>query len=179
MLFTFAFEGNLAADPELSFTPTGKARARLRVGHNTRRRTPAGEWVNGPTLWITVTAWEDLAERLVESLRVGDTVLVEARNDLSVWAYLNQQTDKPAGQLQVTAANVSLSLRFNPAASRRKPRRPAMADTPTAAAPVEDDPWATSTDPFTGARADHESELDDDQDLYERDLDGQDLEPTF
>jgi single-stranded DNA-binding protein len=59
-------------------------------------------------MWVTVTAWETLAERLAEHLHRGDTVIVEARDDLSVWAYLNQSNDKPAGHLQVTAANVEL-----------------------------------------------------------------------
>jgi len=135
MLFSFTFEGNLGDDPELRFTPSGRAVCRMRVGHNTRRRNSAGEWVNGPTMWVTVTAWEDLAERLAESLRRGDTVIVEARDDLSVWAYLNQNTDKPVGQLQVTAANVALSMRFNPAVSQR---------TSKPVAEVED-PWDTAT----------------------------------
>ena len=116
MQFTFTFEGNLAADPELRITESGKAICRMRVGHNTRRRTTAGEWVNGPTMWVTVTAWETLAERAAE-LRKGDTVIVDARDDLSVWAYTHQANNAPAGQLQVTAANISLSLRFKPAQS--------------------------------------------------------------
>ena len=136
MLFSLAFEGNLADDPELRFTPTGKAMCRLRVGHNTRRRNTAGDWVNGPTMWVTVTAWEALAERIAEHLHRGDTVLVEARDDLSVWAYLNNN-DKPAGQLQVTAANVSLSLRFHGAQAKR-------ADRPAAAEHLDDE-WASAS----------------------------------
>ena len=112
MLFNFTFEGNLADEPELRVSQSGKAVCKLRVGHNTRRRNTSGDWVNGPTMWVTVTAWESLAERLAEHLHKGDTIIVEARDDLSVWAYLHQGTDKPTGQLQVTAANVSLSLRF-------------------------------------------------------------------
>lgn len=131
MHFNFTFEGNLADEPELRFTETGRAVCRLRVGHNTRRRSNAGEWVNGPTMWVTVTAWEALAERIAGSLHKGDTVLVDGRDDLSVWAYVNQNNDKPAGQLQVTAANVALSLRFNPARSER-------ADKPAAG----EDSWA-------------------------------------
>ncbi len=133
MQFTFTFEGNLAADPELRFTPTGKAICKLRVGHNTRRRNTAGEWVNGPTMWVTVTAWEVLAERAAE-LRKGDTVIIDARDDLAVWAYTNQENNAPAGQLQVTAANISLSLRFKSAQS-------ITADTSIAGV---EDPWSTA-----------------------------------
>jgi single-strand DNA-binding protein len=136
MLFHFSFEGNLADAPELRFTPSGKAVAKLRVGHNTRRRNTTGEWVNGPTMWVSVTVWEDLAERVAEHLHKGDTVIVEGRDDLSVWAYHNQNTDKPAGQLQVTASNIALSMRFASATAVR--------DTTTPAAGGSfDDPWAT------------------------------------
>jgi single-strand DNA-binding protein len=118
MLFSFVFEGNLATDPELRFTPAGKAVCSMRVGHNTRRFDPAkGEWVNGQTMWVNVTAWEKLAERLAESLRKGDTVIVETRDDLGARAYIPRDSDEPAASLQVTAANVSLSLRFKPANS--------------------------------------------------------------
>ncbi|MBN1173043.1 MAG: single-stranded DNA-binding protein [Micromonosporaceae bacterium] len=144
MLFTLTFEGNLAEDPELRFTPTSKAVCRFRVGHSTRRRTPGGEWGNGPTTWITVTAWEALAERVAEHLHRGDTVLVEARDDLSVWAYHNQTTDKPAGQLQVTAANVALSMRFNGAVARRG-ERAAAAGLP-AETVGDGDPWDTAAE---------------------------------
>ena len=53
---------------------------------------------------------------------------------MGLWAYV-AQNDKPAGQLQVTAANVALSLRFNPATSQRPDRTPAG-----------DDPWADMAD---------------------------------
>ncbi|WP_051797579.1 single-stranded DNA-binding protein [Catenuloplanes japonicus] len=132
MLFNLTFEGNLAENPELRFTPSGKALCRLRVGHNTRRRTTGGEWVNGPTMWVTVTAWETLAERCAQ-LTKGDTIIVDARDDLAAWAFTAQNSDKPGAQLQVTAANIALSLRFNPAASSRPTRT---------AADHETDPWA-------------------------------------
>ncbi|MGI5238677.1 single-stranded DNA-binding protein [Dactylosporangium sp. CA-139066] len=119
MLFSLMFEGNLAADPKLHFTQaTGKAVAELRVVHNRRRRTKDGEWVDGAPMFITVTAWEGLAERVAE-LRKGDTVIVEARDDLDIWAYTRQETQEPGGLLQVTAANVALSMRFKGATVTR------------------------------------------------------------
>ena len=135
MLFNFTFEGNLAADPEMRITPTGRTMCRMRVGHNTRRRTSNGDWQNGPTMWITVTAWEALAERVAKHLRRGDTVVVEARDDLSAWAYLDQDDQKPAAQLQVTAANVALSLRF----------RAATAQSPDKSVEITD-PWDESAE---------------------------------
>ncbi|WP_306211074.1 single-stranded DNA-binding protein [Actinoplanes sp. RD1] len=140
MQFDLTFEGNVADHPEVRFTPAGNALCRFRVGHNTRRRTNAGEWVNGPTIWFTVTAWRELAERVAESIRMGDTVIVTARNDLSVFAYTNRTTSNPAADLQVTAANVAISLRFAEAQSMRKPK-PASAS--ASAEQGFEDPWDT------------------------------------
>ncbi|GIE90486.1 single-stranded DNA-binding protein [Actinoplanes regularis] len=134
MQFDFTFEGNVADVPEVRITPSGKTLARMRVGHNTRRRNTRGEWVNGSTIWFTVTAWEALAENIAESISRGDTVIVTCRDDLSVFAYTNQSTGKPVGELQVTASNVALSMRFHGAESHRKPRQDVYAD-----------PWATAT----------------------------------
>jgi single-strand DNA-binding protein len=142
MQFTFALEGNLGSAPELRVTPSGVAVAKMSVGHNTRRRNQAGEWVNGPTLWIDVTCWRELAER-VANLKRGDTVIVEARDDLAAWAYLNQTTSKPAARLQVTANNVAVSMRFAEATANRSTR---------AAGPDDmDDPWAGAEVPDSPA----------------------------
>ncbi|GGJ75628.1 hypothetical protein GCM10010123_02020 [Pilimelia anulata] len=134
MQFNLTFEGNLGADPELRVTPSGVSVARMSVGHSTRRRdAKSGEWENGPTVWIEVTCWRELADR-VAGLKRGDTVIVDGRNDLSAWAYTVQASGKPAAKLQVTANNVSVSMRFAEAASLRKPR--------TTVAPDNEDMWA-------------------------------------
>ena len=133
MQFTFTLEGNLGSAPELRLTPSGVAVAKMSVGHNTRRRNTAGERVNGPTLWIDVTCWRELAER-VANLSKGDTVIVDARDDLSAWAYLNQNTNKPAARLQITANNVAVSMRFAEATANCA-ARPAGPDD-------MEDPWA-------------------------------------
>lgn len=110
MLFNFEFEGNLAADAELKVTDAGKAYCQLKIGHTTRRRNRDGDWENGPTMWVAVTAWDGLAERCAE-LKKGNTVVVHAR-DLQTWAYLRNDNGEPGALLEVNAANVALSLRF-------------------------------------------------------------------
>jgi single-strand DNA-binding protein len=133
MQFTFTFEGNLGDAPELRVTPSGVTVAKMSVGHNTRYRTADGTWADGKTTWITVTCWRQLAER-VANLKKGDTVIVDARDDLAAWAYTVQATGKPAARLQVTASNVAVSMRFADAASQRTPR--------TARTDEMEDPWA-------------------------------------
>ena len=68
--------GNLGADPELRYTPSGKAVANLRVAVNDRSRGPDGEWVE-ETMWIGVEVWEQQAERLAEQLRKGNKIYAE------------------------------------------------------------------------------------------------------
>ncbi|MDT5025051.1 MAG: single-strand DNA-binding protein [Micromonosporaceae bacterium] len=130
MQFQLTFEGNLGADPELRISPSGIPVAKMSVVHNTRRRNQSGEWVDGTPLWIQVTCWRDLAER-VAKLHRGDAIIVDARDDLSAWAFLTREDEpRPAARLQVTANNVAVSMRFADAQALRKPRQgqPAEAD---------------------------------------------------
>jgi single-strand DNA-binding protein len=68
--------GNLGADPELRYTPSGKAVTNLRVAVNSNRRGPDGEWVE-ETLWLRVEVWDQAAERAAEQLRKGNKVYAE------------------------------------------------------------------------------------------------------
>ena len=70
--------GNLGADPELRYTPSGKAVTNLRVAVNDRSRGSDGEWVE-ETLWIGVEVWEQQAERLAEQLRKGNKIYAEGQ----------------------------------------------------------------------------------------------------
>ncbi len=70
--------GNLGADPELRYTPSGKAVTNLRVAVNDRSRGPDGEWVE-ETLWFRVSVWEQQAERLAEQLRKGNKIYAEGQ----------------------------------------------------------------------------------------------------
>ncbi|HEY8171100.1 MAG TPA: single-stranded DNA-binding protein [Candidatus Limnocylindria bacterium] len=70
--------GNLGADPELRYTPSGKAVTNLRVAVNDRSRGADGEWVE-ETMWIGVEVWEQAAERLAEQLRKGNKIYAEGQ----------------------------------------------------------------------------------------------------
>ncbi len=70
--------GNLGADPELRYTPGGKAVTDLRVAVNNNQRGADGEWVE-ETLWFRVSVWEQAAERLAEQLRKGNKVYAEGQ----------------------------------------------------------------------------------------------------
>jgi single-strand DNA-binding protein len=70
--------GNLGADPELRYTPSGKAVTNLRVAVNDRSRGPDGEWVE-ETMWIRVEVWDQAAERAAEQLRKGNKIYAEGQ----------------------------------------------------------------------------------------------------
>lgn len=72
--------GNLVADPELRFTPSGAAVANFRIASTPRtfdRQT--NEWKDGEALFLTCSAWRDMAENVAESLQRGARVIVSGR----------------------------------------------------------------------------------------------------
>ncbi|MDQ3881261.1 MAG: single-stranded DNA-binding protein [Chloroflexota bacterium] len=70
--------GNLGADPELRYTPSGKAVTNLRVAVNDNRRGPDGQWTE-ETMWLRVEVWDQAAERAAEQLRKGHKVYAEGQ----------------------------------------------------------------------------------------------------
>jgi single-strand DNA-binding protein len=78
--------GNLTADPELMFTPSGAALARFTVASTPRRfDKTTGQHVDGETLFMRCTAWRELAEHVAESLNRGHRVVVTGRLKQSNW----------------------------------------------------------------------------------------------
>ena len=76
--------GNLTADPELRFTKSGKAVAKLRVAVSERVKED-GVWKDGdPTFW-KVTVWGGLAEHVGDSLSKGSRIIAVGRVSSSTW----------------------------------------------------------------------------------------------
>jgi single-strand DNA-binding protein len=69
--------GNLGRDPELRYTPAGKAVANFTVAVN--RVTGTGEQRQEETEWFRVVAWERLAETCQQYLEKGARVYLEGR----------------------------------------------------------------------------------------------------
>jgi single-strand DNA-binding protein len=70
--------GRLGRDPEMRYTPTGKAVAHFSLAVNQARRDEAGNRVEVAE-WFNVVAWEGLAETCNEYLRKGSRCYVEGR----------------------------------------------------------------------------------------------------
>ena len=72
--------GNLVADPELRFTPSGAAVANFTVASAPRiYDKQRGEWKDGEALFMRCTIWREAAENATESLTRGTRVIVTGR----------------------------------------------------------------------------------------------------
>jgi single-strand DNA-binding protein len=72
--------GNLTADPELRFTPSGAAVANFTVASTPRTFDRAsGEWKDGEATFLRCTVWRQHAENVAESLTRGARILVQGR----------------------------------------------------------------------------------------------------
>ena len=72
--------GNLTADPELRFTPSGAAVANFTVASTPRtfdRQT--SEWKDGDAMFLNCSVWRQAAENVAESLTKGTRVIASGR----------------------------------------------------------------------------------------------------
>ncbi len=85
--------GNLTADPELRFTPSGAAVANFTVASTPRtmdRQT--NEWKDGDALFLRCNIWRQAAENVAETLTRGARVVVQGR--LRQRSYENREGQK-------------------------------------------------------------------------------------
>jgi single-strand DNA-binding protein len=77
---TITVIGNLTANPELRFVPSGAAVANFTVASTPRTFDKAsGEWKDGDALFLRCSIWRDPAEHVSESLTKGARVIVTGR----------------------------------------------------------------------------------------------------
>jgi single-strand DNA-binding protein len=72
--------GNLTADPDLRFTPSGAAVANFTIASTPRtfdRQTQ--EWKDGDALFLRCSVWREAAENVAESLVRGSRVIASGR----------------------------------------------------------------------------------------------------
>ncbi len=77
---TITVVGNLTADPELRFTPSGAAVANFTVASTPRiYDRQSGEWKDGEALFLRCNIWREADENVAESLTRGSRVIVQGR----------------------------------------------------------------------------------------------------
>lgn len=112
--------GNLVADPELRFTPSGAAVANFRIASTPRRRDPqTNQWVDGEALFLACNVWRQAAENVAESLTKGMRVIVQGR--LRQRSYDTREGEKRT-VFEVEVDEVGPSLAFATAQVKRTPR---------------------------------------------------------
>ncbi|WP_226346815.1 single-stranded DNA-binding protein [Agilicoccus flavus] len=103
--------GNLTADPELRFTPSGAAVASFTVASTPRTfDRQSNEWKDAETLFMRCSVWREAAENVAESLTKGSRVIVTGRLVSRSW------DDKESGQkrtvMEMQVDEVGPSMRY-------------------------------------------------------------------
>lgn len=70
--------GHLGADPEMKTIESGAHVVRMHIATNESYKMASGEWKE-ETMWHTVTAWNKLAERIMQQLHKGSYVMIEGK----------------------------------------------------------------------------------------------------
>lgn len=137
--------GNLTADPELRFTPSGAAVANFTVASTPRTfDRQANEWKDGDTLFLRCSIWREAAENVAESLTKGMRVIAQGR--LVQRSYETREGEKrTVVELQVD--EVGPSLRYASAKVTRAQRSGGgggFSGGGGGGGGFDNDPWATS-----------------------------------
>lgn len=117
---TITVVGNLVADPELRFTPSGAAVANFRIASTPRRYdAQSSQWVDGEALFLSCNVWREAAENVAESLTKGMRVMVQGR--LRQRSYETREGVKRT-DFEIEVDEVGPSLKYAKAEVTRIPR---------------------------------------------------------
>ena len=112
--------GNLTADPELRFTPSGAAVASFTVASTPRRfDSQSSQWVDGEALFLRCSIWRQAAENVAESLTRGMRVIVQGR--LKQRSFETREGEKRT-VIELDVDEVGPSLKFATASVTRASR---------------------------------------------------------
>jgi single-strand DNA-binding protein len=107
---TITVVGNLTADPELRFVPSGAGVANFTIVSTSRSfDKQSNSWKDGDPLFLRCNIWRQPAENVVESLAKGDRVIVQGR--LRQRSYTTQSGEKRTS-LELEVDEVGPSLKF-------------------------------------------------------------------
>ena len=162
---TITVVGNLTADPELRFTPSGAAVANFTVASTPRiYDRQSGEWKDGEALFLRCNIWREAAENVAESLTRGSRVIVTGR--LKQRSFETREGEKRT-VFEVEVDEIGPSLRYATAKVNKASRsggggggfgggggsRGGGGGSPEAAPAKADDPWgsAPASGSFSGS----------------------------
>jgi single-strand DNA-binding protein len=147
--------GNLTADPELRFTPSGAAVASFTIASTPRTFDKnTNEWKDGDALFLRCSIWRQAAENVAESLQRGMRVVAQGR--LRQRSYETREGEKRT-VVEMEVDEVGPSLKYATAKVNRTSRGSSSGggfgssgSSGSDAAPV-DDPWGSAPSAASGS----------------------------
>lgn len=132
--------GNLTADPELRFTPSGAAVCNFTVASTPRTfDRNSNEWKDGDALFMRCNVWREAAENVAESLTRGSRVIVSGR--LKQRSYETTAGEKRT-VVELEVDEIGPSLKYAKATVNKANRN--SGSTPTSTTKPTDDSWGAT-----------------------------------
>ena len=136
--------GNLTADPELRFTPSGAAVASFTIASTPRQfDRNTNEWKDGEALFLRCSIWRQAAENVAESLQRGMRVVAQGR--LKQRSFETREGEKRT-VIELDVDEVGPSLRYATAKVNRTQRGSSsggFGSSGSGGGDAVDDPWGT------------------------------------
>jgi single-strand DNA-binding protein len=135
--------GNLTADPELRFTPSGAAVASFTIASTPRTfDRNANEWKDGEALFLRCSIWRQAAENVAESLQRGMRVVAQGR--LKQRSYETREGEKRT-VVEMEVDEIGPSLRYATAKVNRTQRGSSSGGFGASGSEgAADDPWGSA-----------------------------------
>ena len=143
--------GNLTADPELRFTPSGAAVASFTIASTPRTfDRNSNEWKDGEALFLRCSIWRQAAENAAESLQRGMRVIASGR--LKQRSYETREGEKRT-VIELDVEEIGPSLKYASAKVNRTQRgsgggggfgASGSSDAGGASSAPSDDPWSSA-----------------------------------
>jgi single-strand DNA-binding protein len=137
--------GNLTADPELRFTPSGAAVASFTIASTPRTFDRAtNEWKDGEALFLRCSIWRQAAENVAESLQRGMRVVAQGR--LKQRSFETREGEKRT-VVELDVDEIGPSLRYATAKVNRTQRGSTSGGgfgTSGSESTASEDPWGSA-----------------------------------
>ena len=141
---TTTITGNLTADPELRFIPSGAAVANFTIAHTPRTfDKQSGEWKDGEPLFMRCSLWREAAENATESLTRGMRVIATGKlkqrsfeKDGASRTVIEMDVEEIGPSMKYATAVVTKSSRGGDGGKKRQ----------AVSAGTAHDPWAAQPD---------------------------------
>ena len=155
--------GNLTADPEVKFTPSGSAVANFTIASTPRTfDRQSNEWKDGDALFLRASVWREAAENVAETLTKGMRVMAQGR--LRSRSYDTKEGERRT-VMELEVDEIGPSLRFASAKVTRTNRsggNGTQSQPPQQSAPQQNsqqgwnapnqdnEPWSSNANPQGG-----------------------------